>query len=248
MHGSIRKRPTADADDLAEQIAREWRNAAASIIHTGRLLIEAKKRVGHGKWTNFVAKLPFRDRTASCLMAIARHPIISNPQHVADLPPSWGTLHRLTYLPDRELKKLIAKRKITPETERGDVDKLIAEVHAGGLYRLERLAEAVKVLADFAKGYPDPKEISQAIYLDHLSEGVHAVGLSGLARLPAWLTKLHSACKEADERIGEDLERTSANQISSSPNKNKEKEETHDPRYVRLTRKRRSTPEGLHEQ
>ena len=44
------------------------------------------------------SELPFGDRTARRLMAIARDPRISNRTHASLLPPSWMTLFELTKL------------------------------------------------------------------------------------------------------------------------------------------------------
>ena len=41
------------------------------------------------------SELPFKERATRYLMAISGHPVISNRQHVADLPSSWGPLSLL---------------------------------------------------------------------------------------------------------------------------------------------------------
>jgi hypothetical protein len=44
-----------------------------AIIETGRLLVQAKDCLEHGQWLEMVrAELPFAERTAQRLMAIAR--------------------------------------------------------------------------------------------------------------------------------------------------------------------------------
>jgi hypothetical protein len=53
----------------------------------------------HGEFLAMVENdLPFGDRTARRLMAIARDPRISNRTHASILPPSWMTLYELTKL------------------------------------------------------------------------------------------------------------------------------------------------------
>jgi hypothetical protein len=78
----------------AEHVIASWRDAVESIIETGRRLIEAKARVGHGHWQDTVALLPFGDSTARKLMQIA-----------AQLPPG-------------EIPERIAAGEITPELDR----------------------------------------------------------------------------------------------------------------------------------
>jgi hypothetical protein len=199
MHGTL-KSPTATINGLAREISDEWRKLVPGIINIGRLLIEAQKKVGHGHWMKFVEKLPFKDRTADRLMKIARHPVLSNSTHVSNLPPSWGTLHRLTELPDRVLKEALADGRINCDMQRKDADRLIEQVRAGGLYRFERLAGAVNVLIGFMNEYPDPKEIEN-VYDGYMSEGEHAVDLADVAQLPAWLTRFHRVSKKVEAEL-----------------------------------------------
>ena len=52
--------------------------------------------------------LPFSLATAEQLMAIARHPVISNSDHGQILPASWRTLYQLTRLSEEVLEAKIA--------------------------------------------------------------------------------------------------------------------------------------------
>jgi hypothetical protein len=110
----------------AGRINGTWRNAAESIIETGRILIEAKAALlPRGEFTKMVENdLLFTPRTAQRLMEIARHPVISDPTHVSHLPPSWGTLHELAKLPPATIRDKIADGTINPKMERKDVAKL----------------------------------------------------------------------------------------------------------------------------
>jgi hypothetical protein len=111
--------------DYASEIKHCWQVAVASIVTTGTLLNEAKANVDHGDWLKLVEELPFGEDTAQRLMAIARHPVISNTEHVRDLPPSWGTLYQLTRLPDDVLLARIEDHSIHPDMERKDVAALL---------------------------------------------------------------------------------------------------------------------------
>ena len=70
--------------------------------------------------------MPFGQKTAIRLMAIANHPQLSNGAHVHHLPPSWGTLYELTKLPEPILKSAIADGLITPELQRSEVKALLS--------------------------------------------------------------------------------------------------------------------------
>ena len=71
--------------EAATYVAEPWQNAVESIVETGRRLIVAKDRVGHGRWLDAVALMPFGERVAQRLTAVANHPDLSNPTHGSDL-------------------------------------------------------------------------------------------------------------------------------------------------------------------
>jgi len=103
-------------------IATAWQKGVESIIETGRLLITAKTEIGTDAFATMTeSELPFGARTAERLMAVASNRILSNPTHVSQLPPSWGTLYELTQLDDAVLLEKIEAGEITPKLERKDV-------------------------------------------------------------------------------------------------------------------------------
>ena len=75
------------------------------------------------KWCE--VELPFAERTAQRLMAIAGNPVIANAAHASLLPPSWGTLYELTKLPSVQLEAKISDGSINPRLERRDVAALL---------------------------------------------------------------------------------------------------------------------------
>jgi hypothetical protein len=79
MPKAIRKSKTNKHSSTYQvRIAAAWRQQVASIFETGRLLIEAKAKLGHGAWGAMFTgdeRLPFGQETARCLVAIARHPV-----------------------------------------------------------------------------------------------------------------------------------------------------------------------------
>lgn len=145
---SDQDRGLVTAGDYAERITACWQKAVASIIETGTLLIQAKAELAHGQFEDMInEKLPFSVRMAQNLMRIAAHPILANPKHVSHLPPSWGTLHALTQLPNEELELGLANGTINSEMERKDVIRLG--------YTFERVAPALTVLTHFMENFPD---------------------------------------------------------------------------------------------
>jgi hypothetical protein len=144
---------TTRAEYWAPRIAAEWRKSVEGILGVGRQLIAAKKACEHGEFLrlfkgheNAVSDpVPFSERTAERLIAVASHAVISNPTHVSDLPQSWGTLYELTKLDDETLIAGIKAGKITPETTRTQA----ASLHADPVEKPEKppheeMASAVK--------------------------------------------------------------------------------------------------------
>jgi hypothetical protein len=117
--------PPSDWRGYATKIAAAWRKTTESVLETGRLLNEAKAKVEHGDWLTLCQVLPFGEDTAQRLMAIARHPVISNTEHVRYLPPSWGTLYQLTKVSDKALIAGIEDHSIHPGMERKEAAALL---------------------------------------------------------------------------------------------------------------------------
>jgi len=120
-------------DDLS-LLTRRFRNAlkksVAGIIEAGQVLIEAKKRIEYGRFTDWVdrelrfgapPKTGSRDanlRQAEMLMLLARNEVIANPCHWHALPPSIRTLYELTQVDKTRLLKLIKKGEVHAGTTR----------------------------------------------------------------------------------------------------------------------------------
>jgi hypothetical protein len=187
---------TRTADDFAERITSAWQKAVASIIETGRLLIEAKNALDHGEFGKMIEdKLPFGWRTAQRLMEIAEHPILSKATHVSHLPPSWGTLYELTKLPERELTDMLADGRINCETERKEVEQIADKIRLAGLYLYERVPESLNVLIAFMRKWPDASTLASHV-LDDMEEGDHALDLDDVIKLSSWVAKLQAACRQ----------------------------------------------------
>jgi Protein of unknown function (DUF3102) len=216
-------------NDLAAKANAAWRQSVTSVIDCGRILIEAKRKVGHGNWLKFVKKLEFSKRSsnriAEMLIAIAEDPVLSNPKHVSNLPRAYSTLYRLTCLEQSDLEALLEDGTINSETERKDVDELIAQFNKRRLYEYDDMVLALATLKRFMKKWPElndnligsignrlsePSDIEDGAYLDDMPS------------LCAWLSKLHQACDEVDQRMQRDTERDSAESDWQPPKEEKE--------------------------
>ena len=76
---------------------------------TGRMLLEAKAILAHSEWGRLIEEregfesfLPLGARTAQRPVGVSKQPLLSNPTHMSDAPPSWRTLYELAKLSDVE--------------------------------------------------------------------------------------------------------------------------------------------------
>ncbi len=106
-------------DAWADRINACWRHSVEAIFAAGRLIAEAKAALPHGQFRAMCkSKLPFGQRKAEMLMAIAADPRLSNPQRIALLPPNWGALYDMTRLDDEHLETRFEDGTISPVMER----------------------------------------------------------------------------------------------------------------------------------
>jgi hypothetical protein len=124
----LRNNKPKTVDEWRNYILEPWQKAVESIIETGLRLIEAKDEMEYGSWVKiFEDNKPFGIHTADRLMAIARHPVLSNCAHAHNLPRSWYTLYELSHIPEKDLQKLIDNGKVHSELTRGDLETLFIE-------------------------------------------------------------------------------------------------------------------------
>jgi hypothetical protein len=119
---------------------------------------------------------------------------------VSHLPPSWGTLYAMTKIPEPELEALLASGTINCETERKTVEEIIEKIVKEGLYRSERVAQALNVLFSFMKKWPDPTDLPSDVF-NYMDESEHAIDIDHLPKLVSWIDKLHTICKSAEQRL-----------------------------------------------
>lgn len=112
--------PTPDTPaEWAQRISAAYRQCVEDFIETGRLLLAAKEALPHGEFTPMIeTQLPFGERTAQRLMAIAGHPWLSNPTHASLLPADWTAVYELVKLTPEQIEDAVGQGKIRPDMER----------------------------------------------------------------------------------------------------------------------------------
>jgi len=106
----------------ATRICQSWRDSVEAIFETGHRIIEAKQELPHGEFLLTVKeKLPFTERAAQMLMAIASDRRLANTNHGSLLPSSCRTLYELTKLDDDAWAAALDSGAICLEMQRQDV-------------------------------------------------------------------------------------------------------------------------------
>ncbi|MBF0182480.1 MAG: DUF3102 domain-containing protein [Magnetococcales bacterium] len=127
--------------EYVSRIESGWQKSIDAIFEVGRLLIEAKEHLGHGKFVEMIGNdLPFRDSTAQKLMKVAKDqrllalaqtakalpaPEESATEHQGTihvtpkpvLPASWRTLYELTQLTDDQFRRAMEEGLIHSNLE-----------------------------------------------------------------------------------------------------------------------------------
>jgi hypothetical protein len=151
IKNKIKAEPAGDrVEHWKKEIRDTWQCAVESIIATGEQLIEAKEDLKgrKGAWGKLCDGLPFGDRTAQRLIAIAADHRIADPTRGSLLPPSWRTLYELTKLDDKSFKQALAKGKINPDMERSDAEKLLEAAKP----KIDRDADEAEVIDEEPDG------------------------------------------------------------------------------------------------
>ncbi len=178
-----------DAREHALKITAAWQKAVASIIETGRLLLEAKKKLPPGVYGSMFGTLrssctepilPFSRRTADRLMRIASHKVLRDATHVSRLPPSWGTLYVLSAVQPKRLKQLIEQGKVDADMTRKDATRLLAGPD------IDRLPRLLEELSRIRSANPNCEDMARAIYATMFDDEL-GVSPDALDSVGTWL-------------------------------------------------------------
>jgi hypothetical protein len=178
----------------AGRINRDLRSVSQAAIRTGQTLLKAKKKLAHGQWGALFANglIPISERVAQMFMAIARHPILSNPNHGSHLPPAWRTVYELTRVDDETLTYALEDGRIHPGMERKDVTALLPPKHAAAATK-NAYRDVQDRAMDHFNAMDDPAEQARFIdFIFHLGAVLRAHGpvhepITPAPAVPSWL-------------------------------------------------------------
>jgi hypothetical protein len=113
----------AEIEHWKHQIVEAWQTSVAHVIKTGLLIQQAKQALGIS-YRELEQALPFTASTATYLIKIAGHSVLSNPIYQKSLPNSYNTLYQLTQVDEDLLIKEINSGTINPTFRLEDAKKL----------------------------------------------------------------------------------------------------------------------------
>lgn len=116
----------------ASRIRGHLAKSVEHVLAVGRILLDAKSAHPHGEWLRLFSDtcgnagplVPLSNSTATRLMTIARHPVLTNHAHVQALPSAWGTLYELSKVDHPTLRQALEDHTITPDTTRAEARSL----------------------------------------------------------------------------------------------------------------------------
>jgi hypothetical protein len=117
--------PPADdpVGSYASRIARGWQETVRTILEVARVCADADRDMPSHLRQEFYRRLPFDRTVFSKLASIGRSPTLHNPEVEASLPPNYSILNIARRLTAKELDRAIAKKMITPDTKRADLER-----------------------------------------------------------------------------------------------------------------------------
>ena len=177
----------------AEQVRIAYGRTVESVIELGQLLTEARERVGHGKWGQTVALLPFSDTTAKRYMRVAKNKVLVKSANLAVLPASVVALDYLIQLPNADLENLIAGGTVTASTTLEDARRLVVD-HRESLEHDRRVREGMAVT-------PAEKAISHRAYDAATASGWEARHQAGREAVLAYREGGQDAADEVIARL-----------------------------------------------
>lgn len=184
--------------------------AVEGIVAAGRHLIEAKAEIPHGEWLPGVEReLRLSQRSVQELMAIARHPVLSNTRHVAYLPADRNTLSRLAQFEPPVLEAAIRDGRVRPDMGRRDAralrlppalpppPPLTGDYEAGQWMLIHKAVTDLELAADIIITDPPYEAAALPLYSDlgalaarALPDGGSLVVMSGQSYLPEIIRRL----------------------------------------------------------
>lgn len=189
-----------DAQAWADRVNKRMAASVAAVIEVGRELAAARAALEHGEWSRMFAgverPVQFSMNTANRLIAVAKHPVLSNGAHGHRLPSSWRTLYELTKLSEPVLLVAISGGRVHADMERQDVAELREEVQSSDK-RKKEASRVVKTPDDRERCLITANEIVIAGYRSlakerHPDTGGNHDAMTHLTFVKEWLLQMIS--------------------------------------------------------
>jgi hypothetical protein len=165
------------AKKWAEIITASWRKSVAAFFETGDNLLAAKDE-RPGTFQRMIEhELPFGQRTAEMLMAIAADRRLRDPNHGSLLPSSWRTLYAISRMTDEEFAVAIGNGLIHPEVQRAEIEGRFA-LPAGYRPNRREFASTLSARRYVSSGRSDPDGVATPTFQLAVQRSERSIPLS----------------------------------------------------------------------
>jgi hypothetical protein len=125
------------ADAFRPPLVTVGRATVAGFLEYGDWLARLQERVSPGIWLSLFTDargahaldvprpIPISSKQAQALLRIVKHPTLSNPDIIDQLPPHWRTLDTLTRVPLTELDAALTRGTVHARMERAEAEALL---------------------------------------------------------------------------------------------------------------------------
>lgn len=120
---------TLSLDDFTSAIRGSWNKAIESVMETARMVQRAERTLSRKDLNALKQRLEqqrvMSGPTFSKLAKIAAHPVLSSPENLSLLPPSYATLYELAQHDAYEVEKALQQGKIHAAIKHRDVSSIL---------------------------------------------------------------------------------------------------------------------------
>lgn len=141
------------------QIPKNWKVNAGTILKTASILAEAKKQIPKPSYKELLRELKFSQRTDQRLRKIGKDKRLYDPTVMTSLPDSWGSIERICSLSESQFEDLVDSGLLKPSLTREEIE----EFKSGEVREKQDWSNTDKLLTIRVRGVVDAEEAREIV-------------------------------------------------------------------------------------